>query len=62
METRHIEEQASIILDHIKGEDVDPSFVLRHAEALLIFALSAQLPEIKPFRRKPTDRQMRAAA
>ncbi len=43
METRHIEEQASIILDHLRNEKVDPAFVLRHAESLLGFAFAANL-------------------
>ena len=62
METRHIEEQANLILDHIKGENVDPAFILRHAEALLTFAFSAQLPEIKPYRRVPEHRELQIAA
>ena len=43
METRHIEEQANIILDHLRNEQVDPAFVLRHAEVVRGFAFSADL-------------------
>jgi hypothetical protein len=46
METRHIEEQAEIILDHLRSDQVDTAFILRHAEALLTFAFSANMKPV----------------